>query len=73
MTTNPTAIETLNQLRTRHGVLIDKKFLDGLTEAEAGELAEINAALDAADEEYYRSVKEFLAGELAQAAGEVSE
>lgn len=46
------------QLRTRHGELVDKKFQAGLTEAETAELAQINAALDAAEEEWFEPVKE---------------
>lgn len=37
---------TENQLRERHGVLVDKKFTEGLTPEETAELAEINLMLD---------------------------
>ena len=41
------------EIRTRHGLLIDKKFLEGLTEEEEKELVQINCLLDTFEEKYY--------------------
>lgn len=48
------------QLRVKHGLLVDKKFLEGLTERESNELFQINRLLDALEEKYYAPIKEAL-------------
>jgi hypothetical protein len=58
------------QIRARHGVLIDKKFLTGLTEKQAGELAHINRLLDIAEEKHFATIKKTL---IAIKAGKMSE
>lgn len=49
------------QILTRHSALIDKKFLDGLTNEEADELILINRYLDAAEEAYHAPIMKTLA------------
>jgi len=44
----------------RHSQLVDEKFLRGLTNDEADELAQINIALDAAEEAWYAPTKAML-------------
>lgn len=51
----------IEQIRIRHSLLVDKKFLKGLTKRELDELTQINRLLDAAEEKYYASIKEALA------------
>ncbi len=51
----------LEQLRVRHSLLVDKKFLEGLTKKELNELAQINRLLDASEEKYYAPIKDALA------------
>lgn len=51
----------VEQKRARHSSLVDKKFLEGLTGAEALELTDINHCLDAAEEKYYAPIKKILA------------
>ena len=51
----------VEQIRVRHGFLVDKKFLEGLTERETDELTQINRILDASEEKYYAPIKDFLA------------
>ena len=59
--TRPTAAAQYERrLRDRHGDLVDLKFLRGLTEAEANELAALNGALDAIEEPFYRPIKVML-------------
>ena len=45
----------------RHGELVDKKFLTGLTSEEVSELNKINQTLDKSEEEYYDSIKRDIA------------
>lgn len=47
----------IDQIGIRHGKLVDKKFLEGLTARESEELAQINKMLDASEETYYVSIK----------------
>ncbi len=51
----------IEQIRVRHGLLVDKKFLEGLTKRESNELTQINRILDAAEEKYYAPIKDALA------------
>ncbi|MBV9774579.1 MAG: TIR domain-containing protein [Gemmatimonadetes bacterium] len=44
----------LDQLRERHGGLVDKKFLDGLTSAEARELVQLEEFLDEVESPFYK-------------------
>ncbi len=48
-------------IRARHRLLVDKKFLEGLTEIETNELTRINHLLDALEEKYYAPIKDVLA------------
>lgn len=48
-------------IRNRHSLLVDKKFLEGLTEIETNELTQINHLLDALEEKYYAPIKDVLA------------
>lgn len=50
---NPEPTNFVEQIRVRHSLLVDKKFLEGLTSEEADELTQINRFLDAAEEKYY--------------------
>lgn len=54
-------IKAIEQTRVRHSLLVDKKFLEGLTERESNELAQINRLLDDSEEKYYAPIKETLA------------
>jgi len=54
-------LSVVEQIRLRHGLLIDKKFLEGLTKRETDELVQINRILDAAEEKYYAPIKDALA------------
>lgn len=54
-------ITFVDQLRIRHGNLVDKKFLVGLTGEEQQELDQINYMLDAAEEKHYAPIKNKLA------------
>ncbi|MGH8056983.1 MAG: hypothetical protein ACREOH_07050, partial [Candidatus Entotheonellia bacterium] len=47
----------VDQLQKRHGSLVDKKFLDGLSEPESTELERINRLLDAAEASYYAPIR----------------
>lgn len=49
------------KLSARHSQLVDKKFLEGLTEIETVELAQINRALDEVEEGFYAPIKAALA------------
>lgn len=51
----------VDQLRKRHGSLVDKKFLDGLSESERTELERVNRLLNAAEASYYAPIKDALA------------
>jgi hypothetical protein len=51
----------VEQIRVRHGLLVDKKFLEGLTKRESNELTQINRILDASEEKYYAPIKDVLA------------
>lgn len=42
--------EDLRRIRVRHGFLVDKKFLEGLSPSESNELQQINRAIDSAEE-----------------------
>jgi hypothetical protein len=53
-------LTTVEHLRIRHGLLVDKKFLEGLTEEELNELAAINRLLDEAEEVYFAPIKDAL-------------
>lgn len=58
---NPEPTHFVEQIRVRHSLLVDKKFLEGLTSEEADELTQINRFLDAAEEKYYDPIKKTLA------------
>jgi type I restriction-modification system DNA methylase subunit len=51
----------VEQLRYRHGRLVDKKFTEGLSSTEIRELNQINRLLDAAEASYYTPIMEALA------------
>ena len=51
------AVHGLVRIAIRHGELIDKKFLEGLTDREIKELVQINRMLDAEEESYFASIK----------------
>lgn len=55
------AEQIANQILARHSVLIDKKFLAGLTREEADELAQINRRLDDAEAAYHAPIMKTLA------------
>lgn len=55
------AEQIAKQILTRHSALIDKKFLEGLTNEEADELILINRYLDAAEEAYRAPIMGILA------------
>ncbi|MCI0691605.1 N-6 DNA methylase [candidate division KSB1 bacterium] len=55
------SMSLVEQIRVRHGLLVDKKFLEGLTERESNELIQINRILDASEEKYYAPIKDVLA------------
>ncbi len=50
----------IEQIGIRHSVLVDKRFLEGLTNREANELTQINRLLDASEEKHFTSIKDFL-------------
>lgn len=54
-------LSLIEQILIRHGLLIDKKFLEGLTNEELNELKQINRILDASEEKYYAPIKDALA------------
>jgi hypothetical protein len=54
-------ISFINQVRARHGKLVDKKYLVGLDGRETIELIQINHILDAAEAKYYAPIKAELA------------
>ena len=55
------SLSFVEQLRYRHGRLVDKKFTEGLSSVEARELNQINRLLDAAEASYYAPIVEALA------------
>lgn len=57
--------EKTNALWERHGELVDKKFLSGLTPGEEVELAEIRAAIDEEEASVYSGVIESLRAMIA--------
>jgi hypothetical protein len=55
------SLSFVEQLRYRHGRLVDKKFIEGLSSVEAQELNHIKRLLDAAEASYYAPILEALA------------
>jgi hypothetical protein len=55
------SLSFVEQLRYRHGRLVDKKFTEGLSSVEAQELNHIKRLLDAAEASYYAPILEALA------------
>jgi len=55
------SLSFVEQLRYRHGRLVDKKFTEGLSSIEAQELNHIKRLLDAAEANYYAPILEALA------------
>jgi hypothetical protein len=55
------SLSFVEQLRYRHGRLVDKKFTEGLSSIEAQELNHIKRLLDAAEASYYAPILEALA------------
>ena len=60
-TENDSVRLSLIQTRLRHRVLVDKKFLDGLTASQVEELKKINDRIDAAEAKYYDAITDKLA------------
>ena len=50
------SLSFVEQLRHRHGRLVDKKFTEGLSSVEAQELNHIKRLLDAAEANYYAPI-----------------
>lgn len=48
---------TISEIRTRYGILVDKKYTSGLTESELAELQHLIKRLDAEDAKFYNGVK----------------
>lgn len=48
---------SVKRFRAKHGQLVDKKFLAGLTEEEAEELTHIKQTLDESEEAYFAPIK----------------
>ena len=59
---NNTDFDFVRQMYIRHGMLVDKKFLEGLSKREDEELLLINRLLDVVMEEYYAPIKKILLG-----------
>jgi hypothetical protein len=55
------SLSFVEQLRYRHGQLVDKKFTEGLSNVETQELNHIKRLLDAAEASYYAPILEALA------------
>jgi hypothetical protein len=55
------SLSFVEQLRYRHGRLVDKKFTEGLSSVEAQELSHTKRLLDAAEASYYAPILEALA------------
>jgi type I restriction-modification system DNA methylase subunit len=54
------SLSFVDQLRHRHGRLVDKNFTEGLSSVEARELHQIDRLLDAAEASYYAPITEAL-------------
>jgi hypothetical protein len=55
------SLSFVEQLRYRHGRLVDKKFTEGLSSVEAQELNHLKRLFDAAEASYYAPILEALA------------
>jgi hypothetical protein len=58
-------VRFVDHWRARHGALVDKKFLEGLSEVETSALRDIEQWLDASEARYYAPIVEALVRALA--------
>jgi hypothetical protein len=59
-----------DRLYRRHAYLVDKRFCDGLDDAERAELAEINRKLDDLEGPFYRPTIDALRGAARRGGGD---